>query len=536
MRTKDTEDASFSSWTASSTMGSHKDDVDTNMLSLSVIPHRDSIGLRNSQVTTQICVNVKAFDVDEEDRAAVDIIVALDVSGSMCGDKIKDCKQTLEFIVRTLKSTDRFGLITYSCNAKVLFPASKMNSDNKEAALQKIKTILADGMTNLSGGLAFAAQELNLIQDPNSIQSIFLLTDGHANVGLTRTEELKTLVRDFVATGPPAATMGGRARPPAATIGRRARNALAGMIKRLSLIERRNSQASLICFGYGSDHNSEMLPAISKETHGGAYYFINNGSESNVAYAFGEAIGGVLSVVAQGAMLTISEPPSAKESGVQIVKVHHDEAILREFGTYSVNINDFYAEESRDVLFAVQLSKVAHDNPFPHAQVTLSYFDVIRGKNCTVGPVACNISRPDNDELSSVNIHVEEQLTRIDTIEQINAAKAEADNGQFEAARYRLQGTVDRMRANMHLNTRFVDAMLKDVEEVTSGLQSRVTYKMTGHHTMENVSYIQTAQRSMATMRSTPDRMPHEVQGSMYQTKKRARKAQEFHRKSKGEE
>ena len=54
-------------------------------LEFSVTPHRKTIGLRNSEVVTQICASIKAYElpVDINGRAPVDIVVALDVSGSM---------------------------------------------------------------------------------------------------------------------------------------------------------------------------------------------------------------------------------------------------------------------------------------------------------------------------------------------------------------------------------------------------------------------------------------------------------------------
>lgn len=156
-----------------------------------------------------------------------------------------------------------------------------------------------------------------------------------------------------------------------------------------------------------------MLSAIAKETPGGAYYFIDNQSESNVTFAFGEAMGGILSVVAQSAVLTVSLPPFASERGIKIVKIHHDEIIARDGGSFSVNIDDFSAEGSRDILFEMLLTNVEHDNPCPHALVSISYFDVISRKHCTSNLVACSIFRPESDSVSASNVHVEEQWTRI---------------------------------------------------------------------------------------------------------------------------
>ena len=46
--------------------------------------------------------------------------------------------------------------------------------------------------------------------------------------------------------------------------------------------------------------------------------------------ASGDAIGVVLSVVAQSAVVTISVPPEAAGAGVKISDVHHNDKVLRE--------------------------------------------------------------------------------------------------------------------------------------------------------------------------------------------------------------
>ncbi|KAL3909992.1 MAG: hypothetical protein SGILL_007866, partial [Bacillariaceae sp.] len=159
------------------------DDEPEQMLRLSVLPRQESIGVKSSTGTTKICINVKAADVDDDERAAVDIVIALDVSGSMLSEgKLEDCKRTLVYLVRYLKTNDRFGLITFSTATKTIFPALSMTPENKEVVLQKIEALRATGQTNLSGGLALAAQEMKFIQKPNKVQAIFLLTDGHANM------------------------------------------------------------------------------------------------------------------------------------------------------------------------------------------------------------------------------------------------------------------------------------------------------------------------------------------------------------------
>jgi hypothetical protein len=54
---------------------------------------------------------------------------------------------------------------------------------------------------------------------------------------------------------------------------------------------------SMLCFGYGSDHNAAILRDIASATETGSYYYVKD--DRDVGSAFGDAMGGILSVVAQ---------------------------------------------------------------------------------------------------------------------------------------------------------------------------------------------------------------------------------------------
>ena len=61
--------ASTDSTTVPSTIAASLNvDDPTELLSLSVLPRHDSIGVKSSHGTTQVCVNVKAADIEDEDR------------------------------------------------------------------------------------------------------------------------------------------------------------------------------------------------------------------------------------------------------------------------------------------------------------------------------------------------------------------------------------------------------------------------------------------------------------------------------------
>jgi hypothetical protein len=176
---------------------------------------------------------------------------------------------------------------------------------------------------------------------------------------------------------------------------------------------------------------------IADATPGGTYYFVDN--DTNVKSTFGDAMGGVLSVVAQSAVVTISVPLTAAALGVEIVNVHHKDKIQRGNGSYTITVGDFYAEETRDVLFDIKLACGEPGLiPIPHAMTQLSYTDTIHKAACTAWPIVCSIARRRGSEVSESNSQVETQWLRIFAAGEMEAADAEAQNNNLQAVIARL--------------------------------------------------------------------------------------------------
>ena len=476
---------SFVEVTAEDAKMSEATEKSKDILTMSVSPMHSSIGMNAQMNSTKVCVSIKASDLPEDyeaNRMALDLVVALDVSGSMSGQKLRDCKSTLTAMLRPLGPKDRFGLTIFGSSAKTVLGSSFMTKDNKEYALKKIQSLNTSGCTNLSGGLSLAWQEMQMIDNPNMVRSVFLLTDGQANEGIVETEALVDMVKGFNKVGASESVSGsGNQRVP----------------QTISL----ESPISLFCFGYGNGHNSDMLERIASATLGGAYYFVEN--DSDVSTAFGDAFGGLLSVVAQSAVLKLAVPPAATANGLEIVDVYHDEKIKRSDGSYTVSIGDFYAEESRDVLFEINLSKTSSFDVIPHAVISLSYMDVINKKMSELGPVECALKRPENtSEVSPSNTHVEAQWMRIHTVQELEAADKEAASGHQDMAKARLKNLCKYITESKAYdpNSALMAGMLSDVKAVISSMEQ--TYIGQGAymgHTMKNRMVSLKKQRCMAS-------------------------------------
>lgn len=492
-----------------------KNDIETGTtLELGVRPRNDIIGLDAGVSTTQICASIKACDLLEEvterkSRAPVDIVVALDVSLSMNGEKLDLCKKTLEFLIRELRVGDRFGLVSFATDARLDIPLDFVGTAIESEIFEVIHDLDCRGSTCLSGGIAIAAGELNSVDFPNPVQSIFLLTDGNATTGIVRSREIVNM------------TM--------------------GLLNQSSSLKSDDEQTvrtpvTIQTFGYGTDHNAKLLADIAQLKPGGSYYFVKNNSD--VISAFGDALGGILSVVAQNVILTISIPPEMTTFfGVHLDTVHHHSATLDESTTSTsvikVSIGDLYAQEERDIIFEVSLAntKSLRDdnnednnnkvkNPssshrsivLTHATVSLTYFDTIHHKIITTDTIAADIYRPSNADVSGDDRHVVAQWHRICATKLMDQVEAFVKKNDFQAAQQLISDfqlslvifdttfSADEDNDKAQKDKLLVNQLQMDMKELMLGVKNRSEYnKIGGSQFVQSRTLSHKMQRSMAT-------------------------------------
>eukprot|EP00594_Rhizosolenia_setigera_P010197 CAMPEP_0178966870 /NCGR_PEP_ID=MMETSP0789-20121207/17182_1 /TAXON_ID=3005 /ORGANISM="Rhizosolenia setigera, Strain CCMP 1694" /LENGTH=430 /DNA_ID=CAMNT_0020652223 /DNA_START=154 /DNA_END=1446 /DNA_ORIENTATION=+ len=421
----------------------------------------------------------------------------------MTGQKLELYKETLSLLLRELSSKDRFGLVVFGSNARLEIPPRKLTKANKEAALAKIKSLGAGGSTNLSGGLGLAAQELHQVENPHDVRTIFLLTDGHANQGISSRDGVVSLAKSLL---------------------------------RAQTGEKTNN-ISIHCFGYGLDHNSDMLGDVAQATEGGSYYFVN--SDTDISAAFGEALGGILSVLAQNTVVKIDIPEEAKALGVSILDVKHDKAEKQSDGSFTVPLGDFYEDESRDVVIKTTLSKsrksslkeedetelhLPHIPHVPHIAVSLKYLDTINKKLVNSPSILGSIMRPEGTFVSKVNVHVALQCIRVRATNTINEARSIAETsrqygGNLQEARTKINDFIQEVKKEAEkleaLSDLFIIQLLAELNGILEGLSSISEYETRGAKVMKSSAMQYEAQR--CAQASVDVDVPN-----MYRTKKRA--------------
>lgn len=201
-------------------------------------------------------IEVKA--PESETRTPIHLCCVIDTSASMTTNfKLENVKRSLQFLLDFLTPQDMISVVTFSQTAQTILPATAVTNLEKDNIRTRISLIRPESNTNISGGIIQARGLLQSQALTDVKQSILLLTDGVANVGLTKPQDILDLVKNTI-------------------------TAVDG--------------ASMSCVGYGTDHNVDLLQKMATEGSG-SYYVVNN--LEDVATVFGDVLGGLISCFAQ---------------------------------------------------------------------------------------------------------------------------------------------------------------------------------------------------------------------------------------------
>jgi Ca-activated chloride channel family protein len=117
-----------------------------------------------------------------------DLVAVLDVSGSMSGDKLDQAKTALAQLLGTLRSGDRFRVITFGSGVRRYAAGwTDVSGANVRAAQEWVRRLDTDGGTNIAGALAEAFAESPA---EGRLGVVVFLTDGMATVAETNPERI----------------------------------------------------------------------------------------------------------------------------------------------------------------------------------------------------------------------------------------------------------------------------------------------------------------------------------------------------------
>ena len=129
-------------------------------------------------------------DVETERKTqALEVALVIDVSGSMAGAPIEAAKEAAARLIDGIGEEDKATLVTFDSEVKTVCELMKMTTRNRKRMVDAIKSLEPGSMTALHGGWRQAAQEL-LRSGSAAVRRVVLLSDGHANVGVTNPHTL----------------------------------------------------------------------------------------------------------------------------------------------------------------------------------------------------------------------------------------------------------------------------------------------------------------------------------------------------------
>lgn len=199
-------------------------------------------------------------------RTPTHFMTLLDVSESMLGDnKLGNVKRCMSLLLKFLVPEDKLSIVTFGEDSKIVVKHAKAEAGSIPMLEQAIESLAVNGCTNLSAGLASIREILGECGDCHLKPSLLVLTDGHANRGAHTSPELQAIIKRIHELFP---------------------------------------AVSMNFIAYGTDHNADLMKALSEETLG--TYSIVSGIEG-AALTMGEALGGAISCVAQNVVIHAPE-------------------------------------------------------------------------------------------------------------------------------------------------------------------------------------------------------------------------------------
>ena len=142
------------------------------------------------------------ISADTFERRPLNISAAVDISGSMNGEKLEMVQNALLLMVDQLTEDDRMSLVTYGSRARVKRRSLQMNNYGKRLMIASINAMSSGGSTNMEEGMILAFEQVDKhLEDSNVENRVMLFTDARPNVGSTDSESFMELTRSNAEKG-----------------------------------------------------------------------------------------------------------------------------------------------------------------------------------------------------------------------------------------------------------------------------------------------------------------------------------------------
>ncbi len=308
-------------------------------------------------------IDITALQAEVEKRPPMNLALVIDRSGSMRGDRIRQARQAALHVVDSLSDQDRLTLVTYGSDHTVEFDSMATTEENRRQMREVIGRLRAQGGTNLSAGYQAGIDIVAEHHDENAVNRVLLLSDGHANQGITDPAQLRSLSRQAFDDG-----------------------------------------ISTSSIGFGLNYNERLMTGMAVEGSGN-YYFVDDSDDLEVLVA--TEMTGLSATVANRIEVLIKPAP-----GVEVAEVLGFSHRYRD-GAAVVALSELAAGQSRSIV--VRLKAVPrHPQSMDILTVRTNYRDAI---NDRLRFRRQSLSASITEDASAVQRHLDRDvLTRVEEV------------------------------------------------------------------------------------------------------------------------
>ncbi|CAK66071.1 unnamed protein product (macronuclear) [Paramecium tetraurelia] len=348
---------------------------------------------KSEYIPAMISIKTKENQTEMTERTiGIDLICLIDKSMSMSGDNINMVKKSLLLLLDFLGEQDRLQIITFNEHAQRLTPLKCLTEKNKQYFQAVISQISAEGLTKISSATYIAFKQLKEKVYRNNVTSVFLLSDGHDGDALFEISDQIRHVKEVF---------------------------------------------TISTFGFGDDHDAQMMTSISNLKNGNFYYVKDI---TLLDEFFAHALGGIVSVIAEQIQISLSLTLTKPLQDVQISKTYGNMWKKREHA-YEINIPQLASGTRKDFVFEIQIpyiySKIQdQERVVKVLEARLKLKDPLSGEIIQKS-AALNLTLFNENENVGVieeNIDVYSQYMRVKGTQAIDDAKRACEQNNFEDA------------------------------------------------------------------------------------------------------
>jgi Ca-activated chloride channel family protein len=367
-------------------------------------------------------------------RPPLSLSLVIDRSGSMGGRKLEVTRRCASFLIERLGAADRLSIVDYDSTVRLLAPLVEVGP-NREFLLASIGSITPGGQTNLSGGWLKGVETLQGQPDaagdqPGTIgpqRKVLLLSDGHANVGITGSFELSQLARGT----------------------------------------REEHGISTTTVGFGDGFDEGLMTAMADAGNGSAHFAETPDDAPSI---FAGEFDDLVSLVAQNVSVEIR--PTDR---VEVLSVLNDFPSVVVEGGVQLQLGDAYGEERRRVVFQLHVPSLDVMGPTTIADVVLRYVtvgDQVAAHEVRV-PLRVKLVSADEAAATGPDAEVTEEVVILMSARAQKRARDLADTGDIDGARAVLEQASDHLRATSAGSQRAAE--LQDQAEMLKMSSERIS-------------------------------------------------------------